>query len=804
MMKRKLSTNEIEDILDFIKPYPNIPEETGKSIVEIVKNKLRKQLKTQELYPEVIPELKTQLIKNYFDCQIHPGESVGILCAQSIGEKNTQQSISPMERVLIRHNSMIKSYEIGEFIDSRLNEDDEYEKDNYMKIIEERYDILTISQDEKIEWKKINQISKHPTNGNLIKIKTMSGREVTTTLSHSHLKRCKGGVSPVLGSELKIGDRVPVMKYVPSIETKCDDRNMVMSWFLGVYFAFGSVSDKYVLIKNTNKYTKELFNFTIDLLTLEYDKRDDFYYIECKEIIGMVRELFGEEIYDKKVPNIIYNMSSNEKKLFLKAFMEENGTISKSIKSVECIQMLLCNFNIHSRVIRKKIYDMNFYMLTIQNKYKTLFSETFPTIQLDRSIFENDYDKDEDESSDVVWDEIIDIIIIDEDDYEGKYVYDFSVKDNETFGLLSGIVVHNTLNTFHKCGQNEKSVTTGVPRFQELLNATKNPKIVNCKIYMKENNLSLGELRNTIGHNFVALTLKDISESINIELNKKKEKWYETYKILYNDKFEEYENCISVKLNKKLLFKYRIEMEEICEMIESMYDDLYCVFSSQSIAQIDIYIDVSKIKFSEKQLLFITEENSVEIYIEECVQPILEKITLFGIKGIDSIYFTKDDITDEWFIETDGTNFKRLMGHPIVDSSRILSNNVWDIYETLGIEAAREFLVTEFESIMEGINSCHTKLLVEKMTFTGTINSISRYTLRKDSSGVLSKCSFEESTDIMIKAGFAGETEKVKGISASIICGKRGDIGSGFVDLKIDVEQLKNAIPIFKDEGVVI
>ena len=40
-----------------------------------------------------------------------------------------------------------------------------------------------------------------------------------------------------------------------------------------------------------------------------------------------------------------------------------------------------------------------------------------------------------------------------------------------------------TLNTFHKAGQSEKTMTTGVPRFQELLNATKNPKIINHKIY---------------------------------------------------------------------------------------------------------------------------------------------------------------------------------------------------------------------------------------------------------------------------------------------------------------------------------
>ena len=100
---------------------------------------------------------------------------------------------------------------------------------------------------------------------------------------------------------------------------------------------------------------------------------------------------------------------------------------------------------------------------------------------------------------------------------------------------------------------------------------------------------------------------------------------------------------------------------------------------------------------------------------------------------------------------------------------------------------------------MEGINLCHVKLLVEKMTFTGNISSISRYTLRKDECGPLSKASFEESVDHMVKSGFAGEVENCRGVSASIICGNRPKMGTGMIDLKIDITQLKHAIPVFRD-----
>ena len=323
--------------------------------------------------------------------------------------------------------------------------------------------------------------------------------------------------------------------------------------------------------------------------------------------------------------------------------------------------------------------------------------------------------------------------------------------------------------------------------------------MVNCKIFFNRGNSTIQELRETVGHNLVCLTLNDLSESMVINMDKKDEPWYESFKILYNDRFTEHSDCVSIKFNKKILFKYRISLYEIANRIEEEWDDLHCVFSCQENVRMDIFVDMSKIKFSESQLLFVTDENAHEIYIDECVIPNLEKFICFGIPGIQSVYYTNDN-SGEWYIENDGSNFKKLLGNPIIDMTRLHSNNVWDIYQNLGVEAAKKFLVLEFESIMLGINSCHVKLLVEKMTFTGNISSISRYTLRKDECGPLSKASFEESVDHMIKSGFAGDVEHCRGVSASIICGNRPKMGTGMVDLKIDIKQLKNAIPVVRDE----
>jgi len=335
-----------------------------------------------------------------------------------------------------------------------------------------------------------------------------------------------------------------------------------------------------------------------------------------------------------------------------------------------------------------------------------------------------------------------------------------------------------------------------------LLNATKSQKIVNCKLFFKEKNKSIEELRDHINHQLVCLTLKDLSLDMEIYTDKKDEEWYEYFKILYNDNFTKYKDCISVKLNTKILYKYRINIEDIARKIEKEYDDVSCVFSSADIGRLDIFIDVSNVQFDEKQLLFINEDNVTEIYIEECVLPILEKMVIFGIPGITSIYYTHEN--DEWFVETEGSDFKKLIGHDLIDGDRLHSNNIWDIYQNLGIEAVREYLIEELSEIMEGINTCHVKLLVDKMTFSGTISSISRYTLRKDDSSVLGKSSFEESTGHLISAGVNGVIDEIKGVSASIICGKRAKIGTGMMDLKVNVEKLSRTIPIFHEKGEVI
>ncbi len=922
-MKRVITDKEIEYIIDFIKPSKSIPLDSAISIVNLQKDRLRNQLKNQMIYPSIIDELKETIKKNYIDSLIQPGESVGIIAAQSIGERQTQNSIAYDEEILINYFGTVKKLKIGQFIDNYMREFGSVQIDNHSYVKEcDNIDIMTISPDEKIEWKKITEISKHSPKGNLVKVTTESGRSVISTLSHSHLKKHERKVVPVLGSDLKLGDKIPVVKRtlspkcygnekidvveyinvdrigpfeydsdgdIPESSVECIyigqkrfnryiELDELFIWFLGVVLgSFRNVIEKCKIKINDNNIiiVRDTFDDNFDNKIKEFCNKYDLvlnffqknryffqpfireyqttYEIHSTIFVTIIRNLCNN---NKTVPTCIFGLEIDKICLFLKTYFEEGG-LSMSGEVTNDISFLLTYFGIYSRrnyigklLIQKKYYDVfnrTFGVYIDKNNLEDDF-QTFGDIELNkeanRVLYEikkepcdtinteeelenfisnyilnaHEYNQtlyrnyidiaknleyfNQVKRSDVVWEKIVKLELIEEKDYNNSFVYDFSVKGNETFALFSGIVVHNTLNTFHKAGQSEKSVTVGVPRFSELLNATKTPKMVNCKIYFNEGNETVHDLRETISHKLVHITLKDLIKSIKICMNKEEEGWYNMFKILYNSNFSEHLHCISIKLDHKIMFKYRLNINDIAKQIEDKYSDLYCVFSPPDINQLDIFVDVTNIQFTQKQLLFITPDNAQEIYLDECVQPLIEDMTICGIYGIQNIYYTQEN--DEWFVETDGSNFKKILGCNIVDMTRTISNNVWDIYEVLGIEAAREFLISEFVSIMDGINLCHVKLLVEKMTFSGTICSISRYTLRKEESGPMSKASFEETLDNYLRAAITGDIEKTRGVSASIICGKRANIGTGMMDLRIDIKRLPSVNQLFKNEGNVI
>ena len=369
----------------------------------------------------------------------------------------------------------------------------------------------------------------------------------------------------------------------------------------------------------------------------------------------------------------------------------------------------------------------------------------------------------------------------------------------QSFGQFQ---TQSTLNSFHKAGLAEKTVVSGVPRFAELIGATKSPKGRACIIKFNSENDSIQSLRKMIDSSILEFKVKKLSDSITMHMKKEPEPWYESFKILHHHDFENMNTCVTIIFNKKYLYEHSITLKKIAEKIESVYSDLICVFSPNHLCQMDIFVDTEAIELPDNISSFITEDNMVQVYVEEVVIPKLEELHVFGIIGIANIFYCNETDpktkVDTWYLESEGSNFSDLLAHPNVDIKNTITNDIWEIYNTLGIEATRQYLIEEFGMIMSGINPCHSRLLADKMTYNGIITSISRYAMRAEGSGALSKASFEETLDNLLNAAVYGERECTDGVSASIICGKLGKFGTGVCELKIDMSKLTGVV--FKGE----
>ena len=184
-----------------------------------------------------------------------------------------------------------------------------------------------------------------------------------------------------------------------------------------------------------------------------------------------------------------------------------------------------------------------------------------------------------------------------------------------------------------------------------------------------------------------------------------------------------------------------------------------------------------------------------------------------GIEKVDTINPEKiiviDDngtITkkDHNIIYTSGINLIDVRYIKGIDLTKTKCNDVFQIYETFGIEAARASLIKEltyaYENAGTYVNYQWLSLISDSMTNLGKLSSIDRFGMNKSDAGTLSRCSFENTVDHLINASVIGETDDLKGVSAQIIVGKTVSAGTGITDVILDVEMLQSSEFVEKTE----
>jgi DNA-directed RNA polymerase subunit A" len=169
------------------------------------------------------------------------------------------------------------------------------------------------------------------------------------------------------------------------------------------------------------------------------------------------------------------------------------------------------------------------------------------------------------------------------------------------------------------------------------------------------------------------------------------------------------------------------------------------------------------------------------------------KVHTGGVKGIKNVVVIKEG--EDWIVQTIGANLKKILLMEEVDISRTITNDIYQVYDVFGIEAARNVILSEARQTLEDqgleVDIRHLILLADTMTYDGTIKDIGRYGISGRKTSVLARANFEETKKHLIDASFYGETDRLEGTIENIIVGQLAPIGTGMVKLAVDTEKMK-------------
>jgi DNA-directed RNA polymerase II subunit RPB1 len=201
-------------------------------------------------------------------------------------------------------------------------------------------------------------------------------------------------------------------------------------------------------------------------------------------------------------------------------------------------------------------------------------------------------------------------------------------------------------------------------------------------------------------------------------------------------------------------------------------------------------------------------DQSDQIYILKNFQDqLLNNIVLRGIKNIDKVILrkVKDNLKEKagsyvkediWVLDTIGTNLLDVLGLDYIDPNRTTSNDIIEIYEVLGMEAARQAIYNELADVIEFdgtyLNFHHMALLCDRMTFSHKMISIFRHGINNDDIGPIAKASFEETPEMFLKAARHAELDNMRGISANVMCGQEGLFGTASFQVVLDLNEMVN------------
>jgi DNA-directed RNA polymerase beta' subunit len=494
------------------------------------------------------------------------------------------------------------------------------------------------------------------------------------------------------------------------------------------------------------------------------------------------------------------------------------------------VKKLIPLLNIKLRYKQEKLQQLE------NHNYKYEVNE-YSTIVVDeidgKNIFRN---KEHNEFENLIFDRIISI---EEVPNTTKYAYDLTIIDTRNFNMYNGLAGKDT---FHNAGVASKSnVTRGVPRIEELLSLhhpIKNPSLT---IYLKPEDESDKQRASVIQYMIEYTKLAEIVKSIGIcfdpddmntlieedremmaQFNEFEKMVDECSGTVTDDKTKKIDRTkwiIRMEMDPEVMLEKNITMDDVnFALVNSYGSEIVCVYSDYNSEKLVFRIRMDKVVVEGKKPKVNPLDQSDQIYIlKNFYEQMLTTIVLRGIKNIKKVILrkVKDNLIEKagsfvknniWVLDTIGSNLLDVLSLDYIDANKTISNDVLEVFDVLGKEAARQCLYNEMSEVLEFdgayVNSHHMSLLCDRMTHSHKMVSVFRHGINSDNIGPIAKASFEETPEMFLKAARHAELDTLRGISANIMCGQEGLYGTSSFQLVLNLDEMGKLEEQYKYEYV--
>ena len=309
-----------------------------------------------------------------------------------------------------------------------------------------------------------------------------------------------------------------------------------------------------------------------------------------------------------------------------------------------------------------------------------------------------------------------------------------------------------TLRTFHYAGVAELSVTQGLPRLIEIVDARNNPATPTMKLHLADEIKGDRNEAREIARNIEMVRVESVASNFSIDLLRQ---------------------AIDVRLDPELMEDKGLTSEEVADAIQ----DKIKAKGEVEVGEDAIYVYPANEGLADLQRL---NEKIREIRVK-------------GINDVNHVVIRKEG--DEYVLYTEGSNLMDALEVEGINHHKVYTNNLREIFQVLGIEATRNAIIKEAMSVLDeqgmDVDVRHIILVADMMTADGTIRQIGRHGISGSKNSALARAAFEVTVNHLLNAGISGTKDPLRGITENVILGQLIPLGTGAIDLLMTPQPIK-------------